>query len=177
MKNFIRYQLKNLVVALFAISSWPIVSAQTQVNYPDRPIKFIVPYAAGGGTDSFARFSALELSRQIGQPVIVDNVVGAAGMVAGSMVAKAAPDGYTILVDQASIATNPLLYDKVPFDLKKDLEPVMLGVALDNILVVNPGLPANNINELIMLAKSQPGILNYASTGIGSPQHLAMEIF
>jgi len=170
-------QIKHLLLILFTLSAFSNAYSQSPNSYPDRPIKFVVPYAAGGGTDIFARLAAQELSKQIGQTVIVDNVVGAAGMVAGAMVAKSQPDGYTILVDQASIATNPLLYEKVPFDLKKDLEPVMLGVALDNILVVSPGLPANSINELIALAKNQPGTLNYASTGIGSPQHLAMEIF
>ncbi|MCE7506565.1 tripartite tricarboxylate transporter substrate binding protein [Polynucleobacter sp. IMCC30063] len=177
MKMRICNQLKQLLLTLCLLNAISNAYSQTSNNYPNRPIKFIVPYAAGGGTDIFARLAAQELGKQIGQSVIVDNVVGAAGMVAGSMVAKAAPDGYTILVDQASIATNPLLYDKVPFDLKKDLEPVMLGVSLDNILVVNPSLMANNVNELVVLAKSQPGVLNYASTGIGSPQHLAMEIF
>lgn len=170
-------QIKHLLLILFTLSAFSNAYSQSPNSYPDRPIKFVVPYAAGGGTDIFARLAAQELSKQIGQTVIVDNVVGAAGMVAGAMVAKSQPDGYTILVDQASIATNPLLYEKVPFDLKKDLESVMLGVALDNILVVSPGLPANSINELIALAKNQPGTLNYASTGIGSPQHLAMEIF
>ena len=170
-------QIKHLLLILFTLSAFSNAYSQSPNSYPDRPIKFVVPYAAGGGTDIFARLAAQELSKQIGQTVIVDNVVGAAGMVAGAMVAKSQPDGYTILVDQASIATNPLLYEKVPFDLKKDLEPVMLGVALDNILVVSPGLPANSINELIALAKNQSGTLNYASTGIGSPQHLAMEIF
>jgi len=177
MKIRSRSKLKQLLFTLCALNFISNAYSQTSNIYPNRPIKFIVPYAAGGGTDIFARFAAQELGKQIGQSVIVDNVVGAAGMVAGSMVAKSAPDGYTILVDQASIATNPLLYEKVPFDVKKDLEPVMLGVSLDNILVVNPSLMANNVNELIALAKSQPGVLNYASTGIGSPQHLAMEIF
>jgi tripartite-type tricarboxylate transporter receptor subunit TctC len=177
MKIRIRNKLKQLLFTLCALNFISNAYSQTPNIYPNRSIKFIVPYAAGGGTDIFARLAAQELGKQIGQSVIVDNVVGAAGMVAGSMVAKSAPDGYTILVDQASIATNPLLYEKVPFDLRKDLEPVMLGVSLDNILVANPSLMANNVNELIALAKSQPGVLNYASTGIGSPQHLAMEIF
>ena len=101
-------QLKLLLLALCMFNAVPNVYSQTPNIYPNRPIKFIVPYAAGGGTDIFARFAAQELGKQIGQSVIVDNVVGAAGMVAGSVVAKSAPDGYTILVDQASIATNPL---------------------------------------------------------------------
>jgi len=179
MKNlsYFRIPFLSVLLGLTALMFSAASNAQSSENYPNKTIRFIVPYAAGGGTDIFARLAAQELSKQIGQTVVVDNVVGAAGMVAGAAVAKSLPDGYTILVDQASIATNPLLYEKVPFDLKKDLEPVILGVSLDNILVVNPGLAANNVNELVTLAKSQPGVLNYASTGIGSPQHLAMEIF
>lgn len=179
MKNSLHFRISvlNLLLGLTVLIFSAESNAQSSENYPNKTIKFIVPYAAGGGTDIFARLAAQELSKQIGQTVVVDNVVGAAGMVAGATVAKSLPDGYTILVDQASIATNPLLYEKVPFDLKKDLEPVILGVSMDNILVVNPALAANHVSELVVLAKSQPGVLNYASTGIGSPQHLAMEIF
>ena len=176
-QNNLILPLARVITTFAALVCCLASHAQTTANYPNRTIRFIVPYAAGGGTDIFARLTAQELSKEIGQTVIVDNVVGAAGMVAGALVAKAIPDGYTILVDQASIATNPLLYDRVPFDLKKDLKPVIIGVSLDNILVVNPSLPASNVNELVALAKSQPGVMNYASTGIGSPQHLAMEIF
>ncbi len=172
---FQKSNIKTILICFFAaFFSHPLLA---QSSYPTKSIKFIVPYAPGGGTDTFARLTAQELSKVIGQNVVVDNVTGAAGMVAGSQVARSVPDGYTILVEQASIATNPLLYDKVPFDVKKDLEPVILGVNLDNVLVVSQNTPAKNVNELIALAKSQPGKLNYASTGIGSPQHLAMEIF
>jgi len=145
-------------------------------GFPTRPIKILVPYAAGGGTDTFARLMAEELSRRVGQAVIVDNAPGGAGMVAGSMVKSAAPDGYTLLVDQTSIATNPMLYEKVTFDVKKDLRPVILGATLDNVLLAHPSFPANNIKDAVDLIKNNPGKYNYASTGIGSPQHLAMEV-
>ena len=172
---FQKPKIRFILICFFAVFFSHSLLAQS--SYPAKSIKFIVPYAPGGGTDTFARLTAQELSKVIGQNVVVDNVTGAAGMVAGSQVARSVPDGYTILVEQASIATNPLLYDKVPFDVKKDLEPVILGVNLDNVLVVSQNTPAKNVIELIALAKSQPGKLNYASTGIGSPQHLAMEIF
>lgn len=150
--------------------------ATAQGSYPDRPIRVIVPYAAGGGTDLFARVVSAELSKQLGQTVIVENKAGAAGMIAGAAVAQAPADGYTLLVDQSSIATNPALYAKVPFDVTKDLTPVILGVTLENVLLASPQLPASNLKEVIRLSESKPKALNYASTGIGSPQHLSMEI-
>lgn len=172
-----RHMRRNLLAALALSMSFAAPMAGAQGAFPDRPIKLIVPYAAGGGTDLFARLTAQELSKQIGQPVVVDNRPGAAGMNAGAIVAKSPADGYTILVDQTSIATNPMLYDKVPFDVKKDLEPIILGVTLDNVLIASPVFVAKNATELVAQAKAQPGALNYASTGIGSPQHLAMEVF
>lgn len=170
---------KLLSRSLLAAFSFGLMAgaALAQGSYPDRPIRLVVPYAAGGGTDTFARVTAEELSRQIGQPVVVENRPGAAGMLAGGIVAKSPADGYTLLVDQTSIATNPMLYAKVPFDVKKDLDPIILGVTLDNVLLGSPQLAASNTQELIRLGKARPGALNYASTGIGSPQHLAMEIF
>lgn len=170
---------KHLMRPLLAALSFCLMAgtALAQGGYPDRPIRLIVPYAAGGGTDTFARVAAEELSRQIGQPVVVENRPGAAGMLAGGIVAKSPADGYTLLVDQTSIATNPMLYAKVPFDVKKDLEPIILGVTLDNVLLGSPQLAASNTQELVKLGKARPGSLNYASTGIGSPQHLAMEVF
>jgi tripartite-type tricarboxylate transporter receptor subunit TctC len=152
-------------------------AAQAQAAYPDhRTIKVVVPYNAGGGTDLFARVVSTELGRQLGTTVVIDNRPGAAGMLGGAAVAQAPADGYTLLVDQSSIATNPQLYAKVPFDVAKDLAPVILGVTLENVLLASPNLPATDIKDVIALAKAKPGALNYASTGIGSPQHLSMEI-
>ena len=155
-----------------ALMSFPAAAA-----YPDRPIKMIVPYAAGGGTDAFARLVAQELSKQVGQPVVVENRTGGGGMVAATAVAQAPADGYTLLVDQSSIATSPVLFPNSCVDVNRVLAPVILGVTLDNVLLVSPDLPVNNVSELIKLAKSKPGKLNYASTGNGTPQHLGMEVF
>jgi tripartite-type tricarboxylate transporter receptor subunit TctC len=166
-----RALLGTLSLVLLAIGP-----AAAQGSYPDKPIRVIVPYAAGGGTDLFARVVSAELGRVLGQSVVIENKTGAAGMIAGAAVAQAAPDGYTLLVDQSSIATNPALYAKVPFDVTKDLAPVILGVTLENVLLASPNLQANNAKEVIALAKAKPNVLNYASTGIGSPQHLAMEM-
>ncbi|WP_295855494.1 tripartite tricarboxylate transporter substrate binding protein [uncultured Xylophilus sp.] len=156
---------------LAALAALPAAAA-----YPDRPVRIVVPYSAGGGTDTFARLVGQELGRQLGQSVVIDNRPGASGLLGGAAVAQAPADGYTLLVDQSSIATNPLLYAKPPYDVNRDLAPVGLGATLDNVLLVNPQLPARNVTELIALAKSRPGKLNYASTGVGTPQHLAMEV-
>ena len=155
-----------------ALMSFPAAAA-----YPDRPIKMIVPYAAGGGTDAVARLVAQELSKQVGQPGVVVNLTGGGGMVAATAVAQAPADGYTLLVDQSSIATSPVLFPNSSVDVNRDLAPVILGVTLDNVLLVSPDLPVSNVSELIKLAKSKPGKLNYASTGNGTPQHLGMEVF
>jgi tripartite-type tricarboxylate transporter receptor subunit TctC len=161
-----------MLLALAGFS--PIVAAS---DFPSKPIRFIVPYPPGGGNDLFARLVGQKISENVGQPVIVDNRPGAAGLLAGDLVARSAPDGYTIMVDQSSIATNPLLYKKVPFDVTKDLTPIIWGVSLYNVLLVTPSLPVKNLAEFIDYAKKNPGKLNYASAGLGSSQHLATEIF
>ena len=168
---------RTALAMLAAAASFALLAAAgpAWAVYPDKPVRIVVPYSAGGGTDSFARLVGLELSKHLGQPVVIDNKPGASGLLGGAAVAQAAADGYTLLVDQSSIATNPMLYAKPPYDLARDLTPVSLGATLDNVLLVTPGLPARNVTELIALAKSRPGKLNYASTGIGTPQHLAME--
>ena len=172
-RKFARALLATLPLVLMAFAG---SGARAQSNYPDKPIRVVVPYNAGGGTDLFARVVSLEMGKQLGTPVVIDNKPGAAGMLGGAAVAQAPADGYTLLVDQSSIATNPQLYAKVPFDVTKDLTPVILGVTLENVLLASPNLPASNIKEVIALGKAKPGTLNYASTGIGSPQHLSMEI-
>jgi tripartite-type tricarboxylate transporter receptor subunit TctC len=172
---------KSLPISLRALAAGMFAAllatgAAAQGAYPSKPIKVIVPYAAGGGTDLFARVVSQELANVLGQSVVVDNKTGAAGMIAGAAVAQAPADGYTLLVDQSSIATNPALYAKVPFDVTKDLAPVALGVTLENVLLASPVLPATTVKDVIALAKAKPNGLNYASTGIGSPQHLSMEM-
>jgi tripartite-type tricarboxylate transporter receptor subunit TctC len=151
--------------------------AQEAKDYPSRPIRFIVPYPPAGGTDIVARTLADPLAAVLGQPIIVDNRGGAAGNLGTDIVAKSAPDGYTILFTLSSHTINPKLYDKLPFDVEKDFVPISLVALIPQILVANPSLPANNVRELIALAKSEPGKLNYASVGTGSPGHIAGELF
>lgn len=144
-------------------------------TFPSRPIRFLVPYPPGGGNDFFARVVAQKLSENVNQPVIVDNRPGAAGLIAGDALAKAPPDGYTIMVDQSSIATNMLTYKKRQFDARKDILPLMLGATLDNAVLVSASSPVRSLADLIALGK-RPESIAYASTGIGSSQHLAMEL-
>ncbi len=151
--------------------------AQDAKGYPSRPIRFIVPYPPAGGTDIVARILAEPLAAVLGQPIIIDNRGGAAGNLGTDLVAKAAPDGYTILFTLSSHTINPELYERLPFDVEKDFVAISLAALIPQILVANPAVPANNVRELIALAKAEPGKLNYASVGIGSPGHIAGELF
>lgn len=146
--------------------------------YPDKPVKIIVPFSAGGFTDSLARIVAQELTKKWGQSVIVDNKTGAGGNIGAVLAAKSPPDGYTVFVaTNTTHGINPTLYRTIAFDAKKDFEPVILMVTTPNVLIVNPTVPVGSVKELVSLAKSQPNQLNYASTGIGSSVHLQGEQF
>ncbi len=151
--------------------------AQDAKDYPTRPIRFIVPYPPAGGTDVVARILSEPLAAALGQPIIIDNRGGAAGNLGTDIAAKSAPDGYTVLFTLSSHTINPKLYDKLPFDIERDFVPISLAALSPQILVAHPSVPANNIRELIALAKSQPGKLNFASVGTGSPAHIAGELF
>jgi tripartite-type tricarboxylate transporter receptor subunit TctC len=169
--------MMNVVVALAA--AWVglmIFPAAAADEFPSKSIHFLVPYPPGGGNDVVARTIAQKLSENIGQPVVIDNKPGGSGMVAGDILSKAAPDGYTIMIDHSAIVVNPSLYPNISYDVRQ-LSPITMAVTIDNLLLVNPSLPVNSVSELIALAKSQPGRLNYASTGGGGPQHMAMEQF
>src|SRR6266478_3545467 len=145
-------------------------------DYPAKPVRMIVGFAAGGGTDTTARPIAHKLSELFGQQVIVDNRPGAAGNIATDLVAKANPDGYTILMGTiAALAINPSLYDNLPFDPERDLAPVTQAVDATNVLSLHPSVPVNSVKELIALAKSKS--LNYGSSGVGATGHLAGELF
>ena len=146
-------------------------------DYPNRPIKFIVPYPPAGGTDIVARTLTEPLAALLGQPIIVDNRGGAAGNIGTDLVAKSTPDGYTLLFTLSSHTINPKLYDKLPFDVERDFVPISLAAMIPQILVANPSVPVTNVKELIALARAQPGKLNYASVGTGSPAHIAGELF
>ena len=149
-----------------------------QPAYPLRPISLVVPFPAGGSTDLVARVVAEKMSQDLGQQVVVDNRGGAGGNVGAAAAAKADPDGYTILMGTVSThALNPALYKKIPYDPVKDFAPISLLAFVPNVLVVNPDFPAQNVAELIALAKEKPGELSYASSGNGTPLHLSGELF
>ncbi len=146
-------------------------------DYPNKPIRMIIPYPPGGGTDVVGRILNEPLSTALGQPIIIDNKGGAAGNVGTDIAAKAPADGYNILFTLSSHTINPKLYPKLPFDVEKDFVPISLSAMIPQILVVHPSVPANTVQELIALAKARPGKLNYASVGTGSPGHIAGELF
>ena len=146
--------------------------------YPTHSIRLVVPFPAGGTTDILARAVAPELQRVFGQPFIVDNRPGAAGNIGADLVAKSAPDGYTLLMGTVGThAINPSLYAKMPYDHVKDFVPVVLVAGVPNVLAVNPAFPVNSVAELIALAKAKPGTINFASSGSGTSIHLSGELF
>jgi len=151
--------------------------AATAQPYPNHPIRIIVPFAAGGAVDALARIISARLQEQLGQPVIVENRAGAGGMTGADLVAKAPPDGYTILQNTNGQAISPAIYRTLPFDTLKDFIPVTQLVATSTVLVANPKLPVKSVQELISLAKAHPGKLNYGMTGVGNSLHLTMEMF
>lgn len=152
--------------------------AGAQSSQSTQPIKLIVPFASGGPTDIAARIIAPRLSASLGRTVVVENKVGATGAIGAEFVAKAAPDGNTILFGTSSImGANPAMTPKLPYDPIKDFSPVGLVATIENVLVVHPSVPANNVVELIRYAKANPGKLNYGSSGLGSTYHLGAELF
>ncbi len=146
-------------------------------SYPQTSIRFVVPFTPGGGADTLARLTANFVSNKLGQQVYIDNRPGAGGNIAGEIVAKAQPDGYTILEGNLAHAIAMSLYRHVPFDIEKDFVPVIALGSVPFVLAVPPSLPVTSVNELLSLARKQPGTLNYASSGIGGPSHLAMVLF
>ena len=151
-------------------------SARAQA-YPSKPVRLIVPYSAGGGADTTARLIAPKLQEALGQTVVVENKPGAGGMIGDEIVAKAAPDGHTLLIGAFAHAVNPSLFPKMPFRTPEDFAPVSLLVTVPELMVITPSHPAKTVAELVALAKAQPGKLSYASSGNGSAQHLAAELF
>jgi len=160
-----------------AAATWPL-AARAQADYPTRPITLIVPYAAGGGNDVLARGVAEPMGKTLGQAVVIENHGGAGGSLGTRQVAKSAPDGYTLgLGGTGTLAVDPTLYPNVGYNPRKDFAPVGLIATSPLIILVNPSLPAHNVQELIALAKKQPGKLNYASAGRGSGIHLGTVLF
>jgi len=154
-------------------------SAQAQARWaPDKPIRIVVPFAAGGSTDVTARLVAQALGERLGQSVIVDNRAGAGGNIAAEYVARAEPDGYTLVLATSSThATNAALYKRLPFNPVRDFTPISQIAFIPNLLVVNPELPVNSVAELVAYAKARPGQLNYGSGGAGTSLHLAAAVF
>ena len=168
-------RLAALAALVLSFAATP-AAVQAQA-YPSKPIRIVVPYGAGGGIDVISRLVGERLSQRLGQPVVIDNRPGGGTLLAAEQVAKSAPDGYTLMVTTDSTMTiNQHLYARLPYDPVKDFAPITQMVFLNQLLLMSPAVPANNLKELIAYAKANPGKLNYGSYGSGSQPHLAMEI-
>ena len=171
--------MKKALVSIVASTALCTVCMSSMAqSYPSRPVRIIVPFAPGGGSDIFGRTLAMRLNETLGQPVLVDNRPGGNTLIGAELAARAAPDGYTLFLStNGTVAINPSLYRKLPYDPVKDYAPVsLLGVG-PNVLVVHPSLPVKSAKELITLARAHPGKLSYASSGVGGAPHLAGELF
>ncbi len=169
-------KLKKLVDALVLCALAVATAAQAQ-TWPSKPISLVVTYPAGGGADTMARLIAPKLGEALGQPVIIENKPGASGQIGASAVAKATPDGYTLMLDASSFAVNPALFAKLPYDSDKAFKPIGVIALFPNVLLVNPGVVATSVKELVALAKAKKNAISYASSGNGSAQHLAGAMF
>jgi tripartite-type tricarboxylate transporter receptor subunit TctC len=151
--------------------------ALAQTAYPTKPVKIIVPYSAGGPADIYARFTGDRLQKTLGQPFVIENRPGAGAIIGTDLVAKSSPDGYTLLMMSNTHTVNESLFTKKPYNLMRDLAPISPINYSDLLLVVHPSVPANNLKDLIALGKAKSGVLNYASSGPGTPYHMAGELF
>lgn len=174
MENKTIWRVKGALAALCALVAGQPCFAQA---YPAKPVRCIVPFAAGGASDIIARIIQPKLSEGLGQPVVIDNRGGAAGIIGTALAAKADPDGYTLVVVPASHSVNASLYAKLPYDSVRDFAPVIMLDLGPQILAVHPSLPAKSVDALIRLAKARPGSLNYSSGGVGAGGHLSGELF
>jgi tripartite-type tricarboxylate transporter receptor subunit TctC len=170
--NKLPCQIAGSVLALCVATG-----ALAQAAYPAKPVRIIVPYSAGGPADIYARFIGDRLQKALGQPFVIENRPGAGAIIGTDVVAKSAPDGYTLLMMSNTHTVNESLFTKKPYGLLRDLAPISPINYSDLLLVVHPSVPANNLKELIALGKSKPGVLNYASSGPGTPYHMAGELF
>ena len=168
----------RLLLCFAGAALTPFAAAQSGQPYPNRPIRLIAPSSAGGPVDVIARIVAVGLAESLNQQIVIDNRAGAAGLIGAELVAKSSPDGYTLLFGfSGPLAIVPNLNDATPYDPLKDFTPVTLAAAAPYVLLVHPGVPAKSVKELVALAKSQPGKLNYASGGTGTGIHMAGELF
>jgi len=168
---------KRSMVWLFALALVAHPAAALAQTYPSKPVRLVVGFPPGGGVDLNARLLALKLADALGQSMIVDNRPGAGTNIANELVARSAPDGYTLLVTSTAVAINMALYKKLPFDTLRDFAPISIFSESPNVLVVSNSVPARNVSELIALARAKPGVMNYSSAGSGTTQHMAAELF
>ena len=173
--------MKNIATAVLAacalVASHGLVTPAHAQKFPDKPVRFIVPFPPGGGNDILARALAPKLGELLGQPVVIDNRAGAGGNIGTEAAAKSAPDGYTIVIASNQVTINPWLFARLPFDIEKDFAPIAQVAAVPMVLAVHPSVPAQNVRELIALARAGPGRLNHGTPGNGTPQHIAYEVF
>ncbi len=163
----------RILLALALLIPFPAFSQP----YPAKPVRLIVTYPPGGGADTMARLLSPKLGEALGQPVLVENRAGASGTIAADLVAKSSPDGYTLMLDAANYAVNPSLYPKLPYDPAKAFAPVTLIALFPNVVVVTPAFPVSSIRQLVEKIRAEPGKIAFASSGNGSAQHLAAELF
>ena len=173
--NLMRRQLLQSAASAFtAVTVGRVANAQ---DYPNHPVRVIVPYAPGGVTDTFARILSQQLSERFGRQFYVENIAGGSGNIGTGQAARATPDGYTLLVAFSSFVVNPSLFDRLPFDPIKDFEPITLAISSTTVLVIHPAVPAQSVRELVALIKENPGKYSFASAGTGTQSHLAGEQF
>jgi tripartite-type tricarboxylate transporter receptor subunit TctC len=166
--------MNRSICILLAMAFATAAAAQ---SFPSKPVRVVITYPPGGSTDVVGRALAAKLTEVLGQQVVVDNRGGAGGIIGSDIVAHATPDGYTVLLGtSAGMSINPLLHKKLPYDVQRDFAPISLVVINPQALVAHPALPANTVQELIKLARTKPGQINYASPGVGSPNHMGMEL-
>ena len=176
MRSYVRLAAVAAALA-FITTTTTITTGAAAQDWPDHAIRMIVPFPAGGSADPLARLLGQAISKHLAQPIVVDNRPGAGGNIGTEFAAKSAPDGYTFLMTPSSFASQPSLYSKLTWDPVRDFAPVALIATTPNILVVNMAVPAHSVQELVALAKAQPGRLSYASGGVGATNHLAGELF
>ena len=168
--------MRSLVGAISIILGSVLAAGVYAQGYPNKPVRLINAYAAGGGIDTLARLYASKMQEKWGQPIVVESKPGAGGNIAADFVAKSAPDGYTLLITASTVTTNPYFIAKMPFDVQKDLAPISMIARQEFFLVVANSLPVTSVGELVAYAKANPGKLSYSTAGIGTPQQLGAEL-
>jgi tripartite-type tricarboxylate transporter receptor subunit TctC len=164
-----------VAAAAAGLSAWAGGRARAQ-TYPGRPVRIVVPFPAGGGTDIHARIVARHLADMLGQSFVIDNRAGATGQIGYDHVAKSQPDGHTLVMGTGGLTILPSLYPRLAFDPMRDFQPISLVVRIQNVMIVHPSVQANTLSEFIALARANPGGIDYASTGVGNPPHLSAEL-